>query len=769
MSKIISGNQELNKKILNGVNTLADVVASTLGPRGRNVIIKSKNLKPIITKDGVSCAREISLSDPVENAAAQVIKQAAEETNTSSGDGPQPLYAKVLTPNGWVKMGELKVGDVICGTNGSLQNVLGIFPKGEKEVFEIETSDGRVVECCSDHLWSVRTHYGKRKTITTKEMFESGIFDYQPDGNKKYKYYIPTTSVELAHKEGSEADSYLFSSIKERKSLLQSLVNTNGFINKRGLFEFSTTNEQLYLDFITLCRSLGIQINSAKVYRNYNPKNLYNKPIYRVSQTKGYKYGLRIKEIRKTNRMTEMQCIKVSNDDHLYITNDFVPTHNTTTSTVLARAILQKSQAALAAGYCPVEIKREIEQAVEEITVHLKEMSRPISNMEDIERIATVSANGDKGIGKIIALAVDKVGKDGSISLQEAHSSETSLDVYEGFRFDSGLLANALMTDERRQCMRYEKCLVMVTDFKIDSIEELMPSLEIASRDNSPFIIIAEHIEGQALGAIIWNKMNGSMKVSAIKAPRYGEERRQILEDLAITIGATFITQQSGLSLRNVTMADFGRARIVESNKFMTTIVAEDNPAAEELVRERIEILKEQLADMEIGPEAERLQERITRLSSGVAVIKVGAPTHADMVEKKHRIEDAMEAVNAAQLEGVLPGGGTALIRAVEKVKSKGIAKTGASIVFQACEAPFRTMCKNAGLSDDVYINKLKDAINNNEDQYVGIDITSGEVVDMIEVGIIDPLKVTRNALKNAASAASTLLTTNFAIIDADE
>ena len=537
--KHIDNNESLKKKILDGVNTLADAVASTLGPRGRNVILKQKQRKPLITKDGVTVAKFVSLSDPFENAAAQIIKQAAEETNTSAGDG-------------------------------------------------------------------------------------------------------------------------------------------------------------------------------------------------------------------------------------------------TTTSTVLARAILQKSQAALAAGACPVEMKRGIEKAVEAITDNLKEMSRPISSMEDIERIATVSANGDKGIGKIIAMAVDKVGKDGSISLQEAHSSETSLDVYEGFRFDSGLLANALMTDERRQCMRYEKCLVLVTDFKIDSIEELMPALELAARDNSPFIIIAEHIEGQALGAIIWNKMNGNMKVSAIKAPRYGEERRSILEDLAITIGATFVSQQSGLKLRDVTMTDFGHARIVEANKSTTTIVADENPHADAAVQERIEALKEQLKDMDVGPEAVALQERITRLASGVAVIKVGAPTHVDMIEKKHRIEDALEAVNAAQLEGVLPGGGTALIRAVDTIEDydcePGDQQRGAEIVFEACEAPFRTMCENAGLSPDVMMEKLRTAIKDNrvftnensKPWNGGIDISTGKTVDMMEEGIIDPLKVTRFALKNAASAASTLLTTNFAIIEDD-
>lgn len=539
MKKHIDNGESLNKKILNGANILADIVASTLGPRGRNVILKQKKMKPVITKDGVTCAQFISLQDPFENAAAQIILQAAEETNQIAGDG-------------------------------------------------------------------------------------------------------------------------------------------------------------------------------------------------------------------------------------------------TSTSTILARAILQKAQAALAAGACPVEMKRGIEKSVDNIIEALEDFAKPIKSMTDIEKIATISANGDKGIGKLIAMAVDKVGKDGSVSLQEAHSNKTSLEVYEGFRFDSGLFANALVTDERRGTMRYEKCIVLVTDHKIDSIDELLPILEQAARDGRPFIIVAEQVEGQALGAIIYNKMKGDMKVSAIKAPRYGEERREILEDLAMTIGAKFISRLSGIKLSEVQISDLGEAQIVESNNQTTTIVASSDLEAESLVEEKIEVLKERLKHLDVGPEAEKLQERITRLVSGVAVIKVGAPTQIDMIEKKHRIEDALEAVNAAQLEGMLVGGGVTLIRSAEIASQietlPGDQQKGADIVFEACKEPFRIMCENAGLSPDVYIQKLYESLEFADDDVYsstgcnnGIDISTGEEVDMMDAGIIDPLKVTKNALKNAASAASTLITTNFAVIDSDD
>ena len=520
--KHFESGRQLNEKILSGVNKLADAVGATLGPRGRNVILKGHNTKPIITKDGVTVAKFFDLDDPMENLGVQVIKQASESTNTSAGDG-------------------------------------------------------------------------------------------------------------------------------------------------------------------------------------------------------------------------------------------------TTTSTVLSRAILEKSQTHLSTNVSPIELKRGIDRAISTIVNELKERAKPVSTQEEIEQIATISANGDKGIGKLIGAAVDQVGKDGAITIQEAKSNETSLELTEGFRFDSGLLANAFITDERRGAMRHEDCLILVTDKNITTIDEILPALEIAARDGRPFIIVAEDISGQALAAMIMNSMKGSMKVAGIKAPRYGEERRNILSDLAISTGTTFISRESGVQFRSIKLEHFGTAQTVEAGKSSTTIVGGNQD--DEAVEQRIESLKAQIETEESLNICEKIQERITRLASAIAIIKVGGLTEVEMIEKKHRVEDALEAVSSAQQEGIIPGGSSALLRVAKKVEIETENKEqqlGVEIVKQAIKEPFRKMVSNAGLSPDIYLEKVENHLNPES----GLDVATGDIVNMYTYGIIDPFKVVRCALENAASAASTLLLTDHAIVE---
>jgi len=435
----------------------------------------------------------------------------------------------------------------------------------------------------------------------------------------------------------------------------------------------------------------------------------------------------------------------------------------TTTSTILARAILEKAQTHLVTDVSPIEIKRGIDAAIAEIVAKLREKSKPVSTQEEIEQIATISANGDKGIGKLIGTAVDAVGKDGAITIQEAKSNETSLELTEGFRFDSGLLANAFVTDERRGSMRHEDCLILVTDKNITTIDEILPALEISARDGRPFIIIAEDISGQALAAMIMNSMKGAMKVAGVKAPRYGEERRNILSDLAISTGATFISRESGIQFRSIKLEHFGTAQTVESYKSFTTIVggAQD----EEAVEKRLEALKQQIEQEESLNVCEKIQERITRLASAIAIIKVGGLTEVEMIEKKHRVEDALEAVNSAQQEGIIPGGSSALLRVANKIEIGSDNKEqqlGIEIVKQAVKEPFRKMVLNAGLSPDIFLEKVENHTNPDS----GLDVSTGEIVNMLTYGIIDPFKVVRCALENAGSAASTLLLTDHAIVE---
>jgi chaperonin GroEL len=434
----------------------------------------------------------------------------------------------------------------------------------------------------------------------------------------------------------------------------------------------------------------------------------------------------------------------------------------TTTSTVLAQAILEKAQKYLIAGTPPIELKRGIDKAVEKIVENLKDISQPVSSEEDIAHIATISANGDKTIGKLIATAVDLAGKDGSITIEDARSVETSLDIVEGFRFDSGYLASAFITDEKRGVVKYEDPLILVTDEKIETVDEMMPVLELISREARPAIIVADTIEGQALAALIMNAMRGTLRVAAVKAPRYGEERRNILKDLALSVGATFITRSDNLRLKETKLTDFGTAKTFECSKNETTIVG--GRGSLEDVEKRIDALKVELEQTENIYECEKIQDRITRLASGVAIIRVGAATEVEMIEKKHRIEDALGAVKAAQLEGIVPGGGVALIRA-----SRGLGvetesedqQLGVNIVLEAIKAPLRQMATNAGDSPDLILATIE-----KQDGNYGVDFVTGEEIDMLERGVIDPAKVTRCALQNAASVASILITTNHAVIE---
>lgn len=523
MTKLYLKEEELHKKILAGVNVLADAVSSTLGPRGRNVILQSKKRKPIITKDGVTCAKFVDLEDPFENAAAQIIKQAAEATVANAGDG-------------------------------------------------------------------------------------------------------------------------------------------------------------------------------------------------------------------------------------------------TTTATVLARDIIKNVQPHLVRSSV-TEIKKGMDLAVDVIVKKLHELSEPVENADMVAQIATISANGDKGIGVMISKAVDTVGKDGSITIKQSPTEETKLDVSEGFTIQSGLYSKALVTDERRGVARYEDCNVLVTDQNIKSIDELLPSLSLAARDDKPFIIVAPDIKEQPLAAIIMNKLKGSMDVTAVKAPGYGEERKDILSDLAATLGARFISEDEGEKLKDVELKDFGNCELFVGGRNTSTFVGgESNDVA---IADRMAFLKDEIANEENLKKAQKLQERLTRLASGVAVIYVGGSTEIEVIEKTHRVEDALEAVNSARQEGVVPGGGTALLHTSKKFIDEGFdtenedQAIGVELIVKACEAPLRQMLENAGGKVETILEKVKEKPFGN-----GYDVSKEKFTDLGRDGILDPVKVVRCALQNAVSAAGTLLTTNVAIIE---
>ena len=429
----------------------------------------------------------------------------------------------------------------------------------------------------------------------------------------------------------------------------------------------------------------------------------------------------------------------------------------TTTSMVLARAILQEAQKHVVAGVPPIEIKRAIDRAVEVLVSNLKESSTPIQSEEDIAHIASISANNDEVIGNLIAKAVDCVGKNGSITVEAARSTQTSLDLREGFHFDSGFVANAFVTDERRQAVIYDEPFILVADTKLDKVEQILPVLEAVAREGRPLIIIASEIEGQALAALIMNTVRGTMKIAAVKAPRYGEERRGILKDLCLATGAAFVTKSGDIKLEDVKLSHLGSCEKVDIVKNSSTFIG--GKGDYETVEKQIEALKAEIENTDDLHECERLQERITRLASGVAIIKVGAPTEAEMIEKRHRIEDALEAVKAAQLEGIVPGGGVALVRALPKKAGS----TAEQIVYEAVKEPIRQMARNAGESPDLILEQVQ-----KEEGSRGYNFATGKMGDLLEEGVIDPVKVTITALTMAASAAGTLLTTGYAIIEGE-
>ena len=523
MSRAYSDNQTLQQKIITGANILADNVASTLGPRGRNVLLQENGKQPFITKDGVTVAQFVALDDPFENAGAQILRQAAIETNNTAGDG-------------------------------------------------------------------------------------------------------------------------------------------------------------------------------------------------------------------------------------------------TTTSTVLARAILRESQKFITSGVSPIELQRGIDLAVGEVVTNLNAAALPVRSVSEIEQVATISANNDSTIGKLIATAIDKVGQDGAITIEESRTQSTSLDITEGFRFDSGYCAGAFITDPRRAIMVHQDPLILVTDHKINAVEEILPVLEMIARESRPLVVVAEEVEGQALAAMIMNAMRGSLKVCAIKAPYYGEERRQTLRDLALATGATFISRESGTKLSDVQMVNLGSAVTIESTKYKTTIIGGN--CDHELIETQIAALKEEIQQTDSLQICETIQSRIVRLSSGVAVIHVGGSTEVEMIERKHRIEDALSAVRSAQEEGIIPGGGTALLRASQSIvvtTNSTEQALGITIVSAACREPLRQMALNSGQSADIIIEQVL-----NSEQNMGWNFITQEVDNLLDSGVIDPVKVTRTALQNAASCAGTLITTNYGIIQTE-
>jgi chaperonin GroEL len=445
-------------------------------------------------------------------------------------------------------------------------------------------------------------------------------------------------------------------------------------------------------------------------------------------------------------------------------TND-VAGDGTTTATVLAQAIVREGLKNVAAGANPMGLKRGIETAVDSVVEDLKSQSKEVNGKEDIARVATISAR-EREIGDVIADAIEKVGKDGVVNVEEGQTFGLELEFTEGMQFDKGYLSPYMITDAERMEAVLEDPYILVANQKIGAVKDLLPILEQVIQAGKPLLIVAEDVEGESLATIVVNKLRGTFTAVAVKAPGFGDRRKRMLEDIAILTGAEVITEEMGLKLENTKVSQLGRARRVVVDKDTTTII--DGAGDSEAIKARIKQLKAEIENTDSDFDREKLQERLAKLAGGVAVVKVGAATETEMKEKKHRVEDALQATRAALEEGIVPGGGVALVNAVDSIKLDSIKeadeRTGAAIIVRALEEPLRQLAQNAGMEGSVVVSQVREATKGN-----GLNVETGEVEDLFAAGIIDPTMVTRSALQNAASIAKNILTTEAVVAEPPE
>lgn len=710
------------KELLKGAEILYKAVKSTMGPSGHNVIIDNGISPPFITKDGVTVAKNINLKDDLQNIGAELVKEVALKTNELAGDGPQPLYAKVLTPSGWKAMGELKIGDEICGTNNTIQKVVGVYPKGKKEIVKITTFDGREVECCEDHLWEILIG-NKKQIITTKQLLQKRNF---------------------------------------KKVILPSIKPKN-FSNK--LIKIKVSSEEETSNLVNQYRAAGISVKVTKLNGTWFITNNIEQKI-------------RIKTIKKTNQYTEMQCIKVSNPDNLYITDDYVVTHNTTTATVLAYNLFNNGYKLSSAGRDSIALKKGIDWATNVVINRLKEIATEVRNDEDIISVGTISANGDREIGKLLCEAIRKVGEDGIITVEKAKSVKTTLSVIDGLSLEVGYVSPFFVTNQEKLTSELEKPYILVTNKKISTKEQLIPVMSIANEKSRPLLIIADEIEQEPLHMLLTNKMHGAVISCAVKAPSYGDNRIDILHDICLVTGATCFDAAQSIQLEKLKEEHLGSCEKITISKTQTTLFGLGDTVKKEQVDERIKELKQTLllpVDGLDDLKRNNIKKRLAKLAGGIAIIHVGGSTEVEIIEKKDRVDDALNATQAAVQEGILPGGGTALFYCAEFLNSE-IQKNetklnedeifGAKIVYETCKAPLKVIVENTGKNPEVIMNELTRATNSIN---FGYNAFSHKYENLVDSGVIDPVKVTRYALEFASSVVGLMLTCNCVILTPEE
>lgn len=872
---------EARDSMMKGIELMRNCVTATLGPNGRNVAIDRYMINDI-TKDGVTVLADVVADEPFAEMGCKMVREASTKTNDEAGDGPQPLSSKILTPKGFIKMGDIKVGDDVCGTNGSTQKVLGVYPKGQKEIYEVRMTDGRMAECCEDHFWSVITRYGKRKIVTAKQL-SGDLRAILTNGDIRHRFYLPRNKVEFTEDpdainldpyflgvllgDGSITGSgsfelslgiekehileklrlpdgvtfsktfiekknyfrvkfsgtailreslkslglyeknshtkfipecYLYSSTETRLSLLQGLLDTDGHINGRGLFEFSTVSAQLALDFSALCSGLGMSLYTRLHTRENDSGSYSNNPIYRIMKLKGDMYGHSIDSIEPTGKFTDMQCIKVSNPDNLYITDGYLVTHNTTTAIEIAWAICEAGRKKVAEGTNVIKLQCGIQKGMDAVVARLEKMAVPMNNdRQKYVDVATISSQ-DTVIGYKVAEIFLESGENGVIEVERVDEPGITTEHTDGMQILEGWLRWEFINDHANLSFSMEDVPVIVTDREITSIPELNIIDLLARKGIKKALIICDDCNGEALGTLVKNARYGAFHACVIKAPAWGARKMEILKDICAMTGATLISEESGSNLMEANISVVGYVRQVTVKQKKTVLIADKerkvlNPITGEektvaaMIEERVAQLKSQAEEAEEGYEKEKLRERLANLTDGVSLIKLGANTEIERILMKRRVEDAVRAVQCAKEGGVVIGGGAALLKCVEDLEELRLAdpdeQMGIDIVIEAIHSPARRILEVAGTEPEsapFYYrffksirrkwtvkcqNKIIEEVKRSG-YLTGYDMSEQgyTYTNLMTRGVIDPVKVVKSAFLNGASCAKTFLSVEVCI-----
>ncbi len=831
--------------IKKGIDIACNAVGSTLGSSGRNIIYRNYTSAPVVTNDGITILRNIRLEDEEETIGVELVQQASERQNEQVGDGPQDLNSKILTPKGWKRMGDIKVDDSICGTNGTIQRVLGVFPKGKLEKYKVYFSGNSIVNCCINHLWTVSSHKIGKQVLPLSNLID----DYEKlnkDNTVSHKYYVETSNAEFEEKKdlmpidsyllglllgdgsltgkgksyielslgklkkhvfdkiiipdglrlkinyinaknyyrvkiqgrtkegksmkdlimdlgllGLKSDkkfipiSYLFSSTDSRKKLLQGLVDTDAHVNKRGLFEFSSTSKKLADDFADLCRSLGKQI-SVREKSRIGCNGYSENPVFCVTERKGYRYGNKIIKIEKTNEFVEMQCIKVSNSDNLYFTDDYVLTHNTSTIAVLAQAMINKGLELIKNGSNPMQLRREMISSLSDIKEQIKKKSRKVESDEDLFNVANISMENPE-IAKIIVDSVKQAGENGTVVVEESTGSTLKIESVDGIKFVGGYISPFMATNYQTMKAEMDNVPILVANKQFSTTKDMFNLLdELLKKNIRQMVIICNDVVGEMLSVLIANirtpAADGFPVFRSVVIKTGIGTDQELLEDIALVTGGQLLDETNCPNEIEPRHFNYlGKARKVIVTKEDTLIIGGNGDKKK--IEDKIISIREELKKAAIHNK-EFIKQRLGQLVGKVVVLKVGAPTEAEMKYMKLKIDDAVASTVSAQEEGIVAGGGRCLYD-FSLLKAE---TDGEKIVYSACSSPMEKIIENAGFESEKEIKKLKSGEVWNSSTYK-------IVKDPFKEGIIDPAKVERCALENAVSLAGAFLSSASAIV----